>query len=435
MQSTLRLAAIIVLLMLSRLGLAVERYPIGVRWWGHSMVSIETYWNLTVVIDPYSENLGYPDPNLSADLVLITHEHSDHNNVGLIGGGPLIAHGADAEGRVEPIDHVLDRLPGQKTPTWRDAKLRIARSQHAMRIRSIASSHNESDGSDRGSNAIFVIDVNGVRIVHCGNLDQSTLTEEQLKAIGSVDVLLIAVGGVNTVDGPQAAEIVRQTKPHIVVPIRDRAPDLIHDLQKVQDFVAALDADRQVVHAKGNTFAISAAKRNEAKPQAVVLETTPWEMPEELDKLFQSKEYACQASQQVFAKLSVEQMNFQPSNGTHTPRWNTEHMMGRELGFFSKIYSQIDSQVPHVNLNPQQMPPDYQAAHPNWSGEEEARQMERVSAFTRRFAYLLDGLPLDAKAPGSRWTLRGLLQQMQRHYGEHTANVQKKFELPDWPQD
>ncbi|MGI9429207.1 MAG: DinB family protein, partial [Bythopirellula sp.] len=191
----------------------------------------------------------------------------------------------------------------------------------------------------------------------------------------------------------------------------------------------------------GNTLAWSngeGTQSNEegAKPQVVVLNFEPWAMPAELAELFEAKEQACRASQQVFAKLSAGQLNFKPSNGTHTPRWNAEHMMGRELGFFSEIYQrQLPGVIRHLDLNPKQMPPDYVAAHPEWSGAEEARQMERVSKFTRRFAYLLDGLPLDEKAPGSFWTPRRLLKQMERHYNEHTANVNKKFELADWPAD
>ena len=106
--------------------------------------------------------------------------------------------------------------------------------------------------------------------------------------------------------------------------------------------------------------------------------------------------------------------------------------MERELGFFSQIYEQLDSDIGHLNLNPKQMPDDYVAAHSDWTGTEEARQLERVRAFTRRFAYLLNGLELDKQAPGSLWTPRGLLKQMERHYSEHTANVKKKFESPDW---
>ena len=127
-------------------------------------------------------------------------------------------------------------------------------------------------------------------------------------------------------------------------------------------------------------------------------------------------------------------MNFEPANGTHTPRWNAEHMMGRQLLFFSQIYAAISPYAFRpIDLNPEQMPPDYRAAHPDWGGVEEARQMERANAFVRRFAYLLDDVDLDARAPGSRWTLRALLKQMGRHFAEHTANVVKKFDQPDWP--
>ena len=87
-----------------------------------------------------------------------------------------------------------------------------------------------------------------------------------------------------------------------------------------------------------------------------------------------------------------------------------------------------------MDLNPKQMPKDYKFAHEDWTGEEEARQIERVQKFTRRFAYLLDGMDLDKKAKGSRfWTPRALLKQMDRHYNEHSANVRKKMKLDEWP--
>ncbi len=61
--------------------------------------------------------------------------------------------------------------------------------------------------------------------------------------------------------------------------------------------------------------------------------------------------------------------------------------------------------------------------------------MQRVISFTRRFAYLLDGLDLDVRPEGSPWPLRRLLQQMEWHYGHHTGKVKEKFELPDWPDE
>ena len=82
------------------------------------------------------------------------------------------------------------------------------------------------------------------------------------------------------------------------------------------------------------------------------------------------------------------------------------------------------------------MPPKYKFAHPDWTGQEEALQTERVQQFTRRFAYLLDGMSLNKKAKGSRfWTPRSLLAQMERHYKEHTANVVDKMKLEGWPEE
>ncbi len=162
----------------------------------------------------------------------------------------------------------------------------------------------------------------------------------------------------------------------------------------------------------------------------------PHPIPEHLKDLFDRMEAANRRSQDVFRQLSVEQMNFKPSNGTHTPRWNAEHMAGRQLLFFSQIYHALDARIPVVDWNPRQMPVDYEARHPEWSGKEEARAMQRVDDFCRRYAYLLQDVRVDDKAPGSSWpSLKALLLQMEKHYDEHTANVKKKFELPDWPKE
>lgn len=228
----------------------------------------------------------------------------------------------------------------------------------------------------------------------------------------------------------------RQVRPRIVVPIHYKTPDLAFDLQPVEPFVAALAPNCEIVRSPGNTLAIAAATTEQPeKTRVAVLGYEPWEPSGELADLFTRKESASRAAQEVFRPLSTKQMNFRPANGTHTPRWNAEHMMGRELHFFTQIFSARDSSIVPLDLNPAQMPPDYRPAHPEWSGAEESRQMERVSALDRRFAYLLDGVDLDQPAPGSRWTPRRLFQQMERHYGEHTANVRKKFALPDWPEE
>ena len=161
-----------------------------------------------------------------------------------------------------------------------------------------------------------------------------------------------------------------------------------------------------------------------------------WKPTGELAELLERMEKSCAESQKVFAELSANQLNWRPPNGTHTPRWNTEHMMATQLLFFSQIYAAIDPENHKViRLNPKQMPKDYVAAHPDWDGKQEAALTAAVSKYLHDFAYLLEGLDLDQQPPGSRWKLRALLVQMDRHYGEHTANVVKKFELEGWPEE
>ena len=408
--------------------------PVAIRWWGQAFVTIETYWNLTVAIDPYAMRIGYDDPGVTADVVLVTHHHADHNNISLLGTDAKSVLGLDEAGDVVAIDMVLDRLPNQDKPTVTVFSPSAQYTDHAVRFRTIASFHDDQSGGRRGKNAMFLVVADGVRILHCGDLGQTKLAEAQVREIGNVDVLLVPVGGVYTVDGKQATGIVDQINPRSVVPIHYKTPQLSIALHTDEDFLEALPAKFERVTPPGNTFSATQGRgASQENPQVVTLHTRPWTMPAELAELFDRKDAASRASQEVFATLSVNQMNHRPSNGTHTARWNAEHMMGRELGFFSKIYASIDPAIRAIDLNPKQMPPEYVAAHPDWDGKEEARQMQRVMSFTRRFAYLFDGFGLEVKPPGSWWTVRGLLEQMQRHYGEHTAHVKEKFELPDWP--
>ena len=192
--------------------------------------------------------------------------------------------------------------------------------------------------------------------------------------------------------------------------------------------------DAKVTAIEGRNVIAISVQQEKADTRWIKIPNQPWKMPEsELSELFEKKEKSSAQSRAVFAELSVDQMNFVPGNGSHTPRWNTEHMMGRELLFFSQIYHSIDPMIPVMNLNPKQMPKDYVAAHPDWTGHEEALLTLQVEAFSRRFAYLLQGLPLDKKVGSKMWSPRGLLKQMDRHYHEHTENVKKKMELENWP--
>src|SRR5687767_13722472 len=82
--------------------------PVAVRWWGHALVTIETYWNLTIAIDPWPASFGYENPMLAADVVLITHEHPDHNGVNMIKCGNAPLRGMSSDGKVNQLDVILD---------------------------------------------------------------------------------------------------------------------------------------------------------------------------------------------------------------------------------------------------------------------------------------------------------------------------------------
>ena len=428
-------AAIAVLVLAAGAGVHADPgMPVAVRFWGQGLVTIETYWDLRIAVDPYALRIGYDDPGIAADLVLVTHEHFDHNNVKLLRGAPRIIHGLNDEGDVVTVDVVLDRMPNSPATDVFNATDTVTRSNHAIRVRSIGAFHDGDGGSRRGRVALFLIEADGVRILHCGDLGQPTLTDAQLQAIGTVDVLLLPVGGVYTIDGPQAALITGQVRPRIVIPIHFLTETLSIKLDGPEAFLDALPDRYQRVTEAGNTLAVTAGlgPTREA-PRVVMLKPRPATMPQEIASLLAAKESAAADSRKVFRSLSKNQMNHRPGNGTHTPRWNAEHMMGMELLFFTAVYSWVDPSVGRMNLAPAQMPDEYAAAQPDWTGTEEARQIERVQKLTRRFAYLLRELDLDERPPGSPWSLRRLLRQMQRHYREHTDNVRKKFELPDWP--
>ena len=279
----------------------------------------------------------------------------------------------------------------------------------------------EAAASDDG-NAVVVkrgqagspatVTVDGLTIVY---LDAAADAEFAKQLVGK-QVVVVATGA--GLKPEMYASIIEAFKPKLMV--------VKAGVEKV--------GDQKVESVSHNTVAVSSEKRE--KSRIVALATEGYKLSKELTTLFEKKEAACKKSREVFAKLSVAQMNFKPANGTHTPRWNTEHMMGRELQFFSQIYHAVDPEVPVMNLNPAQQPNKYKFAHEDWTGEEEACQTKRVEDFTRRFAYMLDGMSLNKRAKGSRfWTPKSLLAQMERHYKQHTGNVVKKMELEGWPKE
>jgi hypothetical protein len=200
-------------------------------------------------------------------------------------------------------------------------------------------------------------------------------------------------------------------------------------------FTAALSwtapSDAQAPVAEPTAVAAQNAALDLPKPPA---DKADWKPTGELAQLVEKLQKANKASREVFAPLSAAQMNWRPSDGTHTPRWNAEHLAATELGFFSQAYASLDpSRHKALRINPKQMPDDYVAAHPDWTGAEEAEQMKQIDDYVSGHAYLLEGHDLDKPLPGGRMPLGKMFELVAGHYGQHTANVKKKLEHADWP--
>ena len=196
---------------------------VRVTWLGHACFKIETGSGTVIVTDPYSEKTGYTLPRVAADIVTVSHHHYDHDNAGAVAGSPRI------------VDEVGKIVIGSTI------------------IEGIDSFHDEVSGSKRGKNVIFKFFVDGLVVVHMGDFGQP-LSGDQLDALGDVDILMIPVGGTFTIDHIQAAEIVRELKPKIVLPMHYKTDDCTINIGPVGPFLESMP----VVREEGVTIGLSA---------------------------------------------------------------------------------------------------------------------------------------------------------------------------------
>ena len=110
-------------------------------------------------------------------------------------------------------------------------------------VTGIQSFHDNTSGSERGLNTIFHILMDGLNIVHLGDLGQNELTQEQIQLISQTDVLLIPVGGVYTITSKEAAQIVAQLEPKIIIPMHFKIDGLNVDLEGVDGFLKEMGVE------------------------------------------------------------------------------------------------------------------------------------------------------------------------------------------------
>lgn len=177
--------------------------PVRIVWCGQACFVLESE-GFRAVLDPIPPTLGYPPLQVTARLVTVSHEHSDHNYVAAVGGQPVILGGLTSGGG-----------------GWANIDQQVG----PVHVRSVPSYHDDARGAKRGRNTIFVLEWQGLRLVHLGDLGH-LLDAATVQAIGRVDVLFVPVGGYFTIDAAQATAVVEQLEPAIVIPMHYRTPAL-----------------------------------------------------------------------------------------------------------------------------------------------------------------------------------------------------------------
>jgi len=212
-----------------------------VEWYGQSAFRLSGE-QATVFIDPFGDvspmasrgiQFEYPAiDGIAADLVLVTHEHLDHNGVEAISGSPAVLR--STAGRLEsPIGEVL----------------------------AVNSEHDDAAGTERGPNSIFVFSLDGVRACHFGDFGQGSLRERQREAIGEVDLLFLPVGGGPTIDAERAVAVAEELSPRWVVPMHYRTPR-IGFLESADGFIERMP-EASVTHLQGPAFDTASMSRDE----------------------------------------------------------------------------------------------------------------------------------------------------------------------------
>jgi len=181
------------------------------KWYGHSCFGLTFANGTTLITDPFDDTVGYPLCTARADAALTSHGHFDHNHVQSLSGEPKVF---SAPGEYE--------IGG-------------------VRITGVHACHDPEQGKLRGENVIFIVEGDGLRIAHLGDLGHMP-DESQLAAIQNVDLLLLPIGGTFTITTPQAVELIAQAKPRTAVAMHFRNEYCTFPITDEKEFAALTNA-------------------------------------------------------------------------------------------------------------------------------------------------------------------------------------------------
>jgi len=187
-----------------------------ITYYGHSCFKIETKpggrgagERLNIYVDPFDSSVGLKPPSGKADLVLVTHDHHDHNNIKGLRG-----------------DYFLVNHPGEYT-------------YRGISIAGFKTYHDGSSGTERGLNAVYLIESEDIKIAHLGDLGHP-LDKDQMESMEGIDILMIPVGGTYTLSIKEAVELIKILEPAMIIPMHYKSEKTaIDDLKPASDFYAA----------------------------------------------------------------------------------------------------------------------------------------------------------------------------------------------------
>ena len=180
-----------------------------ITWIGHSCFKLQDKSGsdgIAVVTDPFDKKVGLKPPAFEADIITVSHDHYDHNNVKSLKGNPFII---DSAGEYD--------IKG-------------------VSVQGVGSYHDDKQGKERGPNIIYRIELDDISIAHLGDLGH-TLENKQLEVLVGIDILFVPIGGKYTLDAKQAVEVVSQIEPRIVIPMHYSVPGLKLDIAGVDKFI------------------------------------------------------------------------------------------------------------------------------------------------------------------------------------------------------
>ena len=179
-----------------------------VKWLGHSCFLITSDKGTKLITDPYTVGGGinYSPIKESADIVTVSHDHSDHNNVSAVQGRPQIIKGSG-----------IKNVSG-------------------IEFKGIVTYHDKSQGKERGGNTVFCFTLDSIKLCHLGDLGH-LLSQEQIASIGDVDILFIPVGGFFTIDADEATQVCAQLRPKVIIPMHFKTPKCAYPISDVNNFL------------------------------------------------------------------------------------------------------------------------------------------------------------------------------------------------------